>query len=167
MDSEQALLAALAADPSDELAWRALADWLEEAGRLPEAQLLRLHRRLLAAPEGSDKLNLTLQIAELLAQGARPAGPGLTNSLGTTFALIPPGRFLMGAAEDEEEADPDEQPRHPVEITRPFWLCVHQVTQAQYEQVMGQNPSSFGPQGDADTEGLDTSRFPVENVTWQ
>src|SRR5204863_6448340 len=44
-----------------------------------------------------------------------------------------------------------------------FHLGVYPVTQAQYEKVMGNNPSQFRPGKD----GLDTADFPVENISWQ
>ena len=63
---------------------------------------------------------------------------------------IPPGRFLMGSYEQQEE-----EPVHWVEIPRPFLLSETTVTQQLWEQVMGSNPSEF----------KDPSR-PVETVTW-
>jgi formylglycine-generating enzyme required for sulfatase activity len=68
------------------------------------------------------------------------------------FALIPKGEFTMGSAKGEE----DEKPAHLVTIETPFYIGIHEVTQAQYEAVMGQNPSGF--------RGRD---LPVEKVSWQ
>ncbi len=69
--------------------------------------------------------------------------PGkLKNSIGMEFASIPAGKFLMGTPETEKERDPNET-RHEVTLTQGFRLGVHEVTQAQYEQVMGKNPSYF------------------------
>jgi formylglycine-generating enzyme required for sulfatase activity len=102
------------------------------------------------------------------------------------FVLIPPGEFTMGSTPAEiEEAlklvggDADwqkhwqkciksEAPQHKVILTQPIYLGVHEVTQAQYEKIMGQNPSHFaatGPGKDA-VAGIDTSNFPVEMVSW-
>ncbi|HVC94095.1 MAG TPA: formylglycine-generating enzyme family protein [Pirellulales bacterium] len=53
------------------------------------------------------------------------------------LALIPPGEFMMGAAEDEDGADDDEKPRHLVRISRGFYLGIHEVTQDEYEKVKG------------------------------
>src|SRR5262249_29675963 len=109
---------------------------------------------------------LERRVVELLNSGVEPANPVLTNSVGMRFRLVPPGRFLMGAAEDEVDASDDERPRHPVTLTRPFWLAETPVTQAQYEAVVGSNPSHFSRSGGGKDEvkGLDTSDFPVENV---
>ena len=70
------------------------------------------------------------------------ATPPLKNSIGMEFASIPAGKFLMGSPETEMEQYPDET-RHEVTLTQGFRMGVHEVTQAQYEQVMGQNPSQF------------------------
>jgi formylglycine-generating enzyme required for sulfatase activity len=110
-----------------------------------------------------------------------PAKP-LTNSIGMKLVLIPDGEFLMGSSKDEREAvvsasgfgdtyrrDVEaEGPRHKVKISRPFHLGVYTVTQAQYKKVMGSNPSKFSATGESQDEvkGLDTSDFPVENVSW-
>ena len=72
------------------------------------------------------------------------------------FALIPAGEFLMGSMDEDKDAKIDEKPQHPVRITRPFYLGVHEVTQGQYQKVMGENPSHF--------KGSDD--LPVEQVTW-
>ena len=53
-------------------------------------------------------------------------------------------------------------------ITAPFYLGMYVVTQEEYQQVMGNNPSFFCRTGDGKgaVEGQDTKRFPVEKVTW-
>lgn len=73
-----------------------------------------------------------------------------------TMALIPAGTFMMGSPEDEQDRDSDEGPQHQVTITEPFYMGIYEVTQAQWEAVMGANPSYFLG---------DTSR-PVERVSW-
>ena len=67
--------------------------------------------------------------------------PGkLKNSIGMEFASIPAGKFLMGSPETEKERFQDET-QHEVSLTQGFRIGVYKVTQAQYEQVMGKNPS--------------------------
>ena len=78
----------------------------------------------------------------------------ITNSLGMKFNLIPPGEFAMGSPASEPGRYDDET-QHQVKITKPFYLSVHEVTQAQYERVMGKNPSKY--------EGANK---PVEDVSW-
>ena len=68
------------------------------------------------------------------------------------FVWIEPGVFQMGS----DDGDSDERPVHEVEISRGFWLGKYEVTQGEWESVMGRNPSYF--EGDA--------RLPVETVSW-
>jgi len=78
-----------------------------------------------------------------------------TNSIGMKFRLIPAGSFMMGAVPGDDGADSDESPRHRVEITKPFYIGAYEVTQEQWQRVMGNNPSYF--------KG---SNLPVEQVSW-
>jgi formylglycine-generating enzyme required for sulfatase activity len=91
----------------------------------------------------------------------------LTSSIGMKLVLIPKGKFIMGAALDER-AGGGERPQHEVEITKPFYLGVYEVTQAEYQKVVGTNPSHFRPGGGGGgfVRGQDTSKFPVETVSW-
>jgi len=90
-----------------------------------------------------------------LALCAEPSPPAaddsVTNAIGMTFKLIPPGSFTMGST----IGDLDEQPVHKVTVTKAFHIGVHEVTQAQWRAVMGGDPSHF--KGDA---------RPVEQVSW-
>jgi formylglycine-generating enzyme required for sulfatase activity len=90
-----------------------------------------------------------------------------TNSLGMKLVLVKPGRFQMGCPTGEDGSDA-EKPQHWVEMTQPFYVGVTEVTQEQYEQVIGTNPSHFTPTGKGKdyVQGMDTRRFPVENVSW-
>jgi formylglycine-generating enzyme required for sulfatase activity len=91
----------------------------------------------------------------------------ITNSLGMKFNLIPPGEFAMGSPESEPGRYDDET-QHLVKITKPFYLSVREVTQEQYEQVMGKNLSFYSALGEGKdrVSGIDTSQFPVEQVSW-
>jgi formylglycine-generating enzyme required for sulfatase activity len=87
----------------------------------------------------------------LCLSGCETAKP-FTNSIGMEFVLIPPGTFMMG---DNAGAGDYEMPQHQVTISQPFYLGKYEVTQAQWMEVMGTNPSDFrGPSN------------PVENVSW-
>ncbi len=74
---------------------------------------------------------------------------------GIVFLLVEPGTFLMGSPAGEEDRDDSEGPVHEVEITRPFYLGLTEVTQAQWQRVMKGNPSRW--------KGDD---LPVERVSW-
>jgi formylglycine-generating enzyme required for sulfatase activity/serine/threonine protein kinase len=92
----------------------------------------------------------------------------LTNSIGTKLMIIPAGEFMMGAGDGEEGAADDEKPQHRVRLTKSFYLGTYEVTQAEYERVIGRNPSKFSAGGEFSNavSGQDTSRFPAENVSW-
>ena len=60
------------------------------------------------------------------------------NHLGMTFIAIPAGRFVMGSA--EADADAREKPAHEETIAQPFYMAQYEVTQADWEKVMGENP---------------------------
>jgi serine/threonine protein kinase/formylglycine-generating enzyme required for sulfatase activity len=92
----------------------------------------------------------------------------IENSIGMTLKLVPAGEFLMGSPDDSIEAENDEKPLHRVRITKPFHLGVCEVTQAQYEAVMGNNPSHFSTNGGGKDRvtGHSTDQCPVENVSW-
>jgi len=82
---------------------------------------------------------------------------GWTESVtGMEFVWISPGRFQMGSS-PAEPADVRPAPIHNVEITRGFYLARYEVTQAQWQRVMGVNPSQFQQCG---------PRCPIETVTW-
>lgn len=66
------------------------------------------------------------------------ASPRLRNSLDMQLVLIPPGRFIMGSPSGEECRSSDEWP-HRVQITRAFYLGMHEVTVAQFRQFVEAN----------------------------
>jgi formylglycine-generating enzyme required for sulfatase activity/tetratricopeptide (TPR) repeat protein len=63
------------------------------------------------------------------------------------FCRIPAGNFMMG----------EKGYQHPVTLTRDFYIGKYPITQAQWEAVMGKNPSNF--KGDPN--------LPVESVSWE
>ncbi len=84
----------------------------------------------------------------------------LVNALGLRLVLIPAGAFTMGSPPDEPGRRANEGPPRLVDLTRPFYLGAAPVTQQQYKQVMGTNPSRFNEAGGGGPE------FPVERVSW-
>ncbi|MDR1166908.1 MAG: formylglycine-generating enzyme family protein [Deltaproteobacteria bacterium] len=79
----------------------------------------------------------------------------MTNAFGMEFVLIPAGSFVMGVDEESWYGSQDLKPEHKVVITKPFYLGKYEVTQAQWEAVMGDNPSAFKGE-----------RNPVDGVSW-
>jgi formylglycine-generating enzyme required for sulfatase activity len=95
------------------------------------------------------------------ALAARTELPRLfRNSIGMEFVLAPAGVFAMGSPSEEKGRRPCEGPAHNVTLSRPFYVGINPVTQAQYQQLMGQNPSYF-------TRALGGGpNHPVEQVSW-
>jgi formylglycine-generating enzyme required for sulfatase activity len=101
---------------------------------------------------------LEVKLGKKLTQPARPepVAKRFTNSVDMEFVLIPAGKFKMGSPRGEQDRDEDER-QHKVTISRPFYMQTTEVTQAQWEAVMGDNPSYFEECGDD---------CPVERVSW-
>lgn len=69
-----------------------------------------------------------------------------SSTLGAQFILISPGTFMMG-----------DSIQHEVVISKPYYVQTTEVTQGQWQKIMGGNPSLFKDCGDD---------CPVENVSW-
>ncbi len=99
-----------------------------------------------------------------------PAGPEFITTRVASIKLkrIPAGTFLMGSPENDGEGLGQERPQHRVRIARPFYLGVYEVTQAQYEAVLGNNPSLYAATGEGkeSVAGQSTEKHPVERVSW-
>lgn len=79
--------------------------------------------------------------------------PGTSESF--TMILVKPGMFEMGATPEQSSKEDDEKPVHWVKITKPYYIGETEVTQALWEAVMGNNPSSFVDEVN-----------PVEGISW-
>jgi formylglycine-generating enzyme required for sulfatase activity len=116
----------------------------------------------------------SVKAAATPAEEESAAVVSITNSIGMELVRIRAGEFIMGLAdkgkeqEDPVHGTPPEVPPHSVRITRDFYLGAFEVTQQQYQQVMGSNPSWHAPEGGGRIEviGEDPARFPVEQVSW-
>lgn len=78
-------------------------------------------------------------------------GQGVTMKL----VRIPAGKFTMGSPQSEKDRSSDEDPQRVVTITKPFYMGVYEVTQEQYQAIMGTNPSF--------TKG---AKNPVDAASW-
>jgi len=105
MNTLEGLLAGIVADPLEETRWLVLADWLEEFDDPRRAELLRLHRKMLATccepSRYLERADWQARMVALIAEGVRPCLPQETVTLpggvGMNFSFIPPGSFLMGS----------------------------------------------------------------------
>lgn len=80
-----------------------------------------------------------------------PAAQPVRNKIGIELLQIPAGSFMMGS----DTGRSDEKPVHRVTISNSFFMSKYEVTQMQWQALMGNNPSEF--------KG---NNLPVENVTW-
>ena len=71
------------------------------------------------------------------------------------MVLVPAGKFKMGSPASEKERS-DNETQHEVTLTTPFYMGKYEVTQEQYEAVMGNNPSAFDK----------GAKLPVTGVSW-
>jgi len=92
------------------------------------------------------------RLRRVLAGGNNPPfAPPTTN-----LVWIPPGQFVMGSPNSDNDALSEEQPQTTITLTRGFFASKFEVTQGQYLSVVGSNPSGFG--GD--------TNLPVDSVSW-
>ncbi len=102
------------------------------------------------------------------APKVRPGSEMFTNSIGMEFSPIPSGSFVMGSPDGTGDtthrpvniAEPGRIPhegQHNVVISKPFYMQTTEMTQGQYLEIVGTNPSHYS------TCGLDC---PVEKVSW-
>ncbi|MCA9214759.1 MAG: formylglycine-generating enzyme family protein [Planctomycetales bacterium] len=78
----------------------------------------------------------------------------IKNEIGMEFSLIPRGDFTMGSPKNQKGHQPAEV-QHKVTLTRSLYMATTEVTQAQWMQLMDENPSFV--EGD---------NYPVETITW-
>ena len=79
----------------------------------------------------------------------------ISDAVSLDMIWIKPGTFMMGSPKGELGRDDEDEARHQVTLSAGYWLGKYEVTQAQYEAIMGTNPSLF--------KGTD---LPVGMVTW-
>jgi formylglycine-generating enzyme required for sulfatase activity/serine/threonine protein kinase len=91
--------------------------------------------------DGSEAKRRQQETAKALALAPSLTLP-LGNGIEMDLVVIPSGQFQMGSPAEESGRDDDET-QHRVTITRPFYMGIHEVTQEQYEAMMGNNPSNF------------------------
>jgi formylglycine-generating enzyme required for sulfatase activity len=84
-----------------------------------------------------------------------PTGKTWTNGIGIEFVLIQASTFQMGS--NYRDTFNDKKPAHQMRISRPFYLGKYEVTQDQWQAIMGDNPSQF--------KGYPT--LPVDSVSWE
>ncbi|MDY6804133.1 MAG: SUMF1/EgtB/PvdO family nonheme iron enzyme [Cyanobacteriota bacterium] len=129
----------------------------EEAERLRREEERKLQEEREKGKEFTFEIvtvNSSGKIANRRQGSARQKVESLANNLTLEMVYIPGGTFTMGSPESEEKRQSNESPQHQVSVP-PFYLGKYPVTQAQYQAVMGNNPSHFKGE-----------KRPVESVSW-
>jgi formylglycine-generating enzyme required for sulfatase activity len=121
--------------------------------RLQSAQLTKLSCRVL------DKPGLVAVKKEMMSSQLELGEP-IANSVGMLFVPIPAGQFQMGSEKSDKDTRELERPRHLVQISKTFYLSVYEVTQQQYERVMGSCPWK------GKRNVLEGNDFPATYVSW-
>ena len=109
-------------------------------------------------PTGKVETKKTDKEGETAAQEVKPGKADvidLGKGVKLDLVLIPAGTFLMGSPKSEEDRS-DNEKQHEVTLTKPFYMGKYEVTQEQWEAVMGKNPS--------EDKGR---KLPVTNVSWE
>ncbi|HZL34838.1 MAG TPA: SUMF1/EgtB/PvdO family nonheme iron enzyme [Tepidisphaeraceae bacterium] len=157
--------------PSDPVSALKLAgDWwdLAEAKGTPtsDAKAIKIHAATWYRAGRRAVTGLAAKVVELRLQQAASIAAGealvpgalgprvITNSIGIKFIRIDPGAFLMGSPMTEKNRRTDEK-QHKVMLTRPFYMGVTLVTQAQWDAVMRRDSSRFKGE-----------KNPVEQISW-
>ena len=89
--------------------------------------------------------------AETASENDTP-GPWVVPDIGLRMLAVWPGSFRMGS----DSARKGEKPVHSVHLTRPMWMAVTEVSQAQFSKLTGANPSRF-----------ESPQNPVDTVSWE
>ncbi|MBM3981984.1 MAG: hypothetical protein FJ304_17260 [Planctomycetes bacterium] len=128
------------------------------------------------APNPKEKAEPKGVVPKAGEERAVEIAPGVT----MTFCWVPAGECQLGSPKSErdvvlkstnEVVEPEwlqleaEDKRGKFK-TDGYWMGKHEVTQAQWKAVTGNNPSEFDGIKDNKAKGMDTSRFPVEQVSW-
>jgi formylglycine-generating enzyme required for sulfatase activity len=124
----------------------------------PQATASPITNRPSSEPVSNNELVTVNAQGQIISRRPLPQVKTFTEDLGNGVSLemvaIPGGTFTMGSPSTEEERSDDESPQHQVTV-KPFSMGKFEVTQAQYQAIMGNNPSRF--------KGANR---PVETVSW-
>ena len=117
---------------------------------LAEKRVKQMEGALAAAPDAPGGGDVAASQPKQSQTKMLDLGGGVTMEM----IYVAPGSFMMGSDNDSSK-DGRAQPVHKVTLTKGFWLGKYEVTQRQWQQVMGNNPSKF--RGDD---------LPVEQISW-
>ena len=146
-------IARIAADPA--VQWKTYGElFAGKTGTDPNANVTLLSRYVEPPPDAETIVNAEKDLPETGRTSPHKPGDFIAVDLGNAVTMelkwIPSGEFMMGSGEY-----PSEGPLHRVRISKGFWMGKYEVTQSQWEQVTGNNPSQV--------KGAD---LPIDRVRW-
>ncbi len=109
-------------------------------------EVLRGVQMLITAPENTNS-----------SSSIQQAGDGWTDPiLEIRFRYVPAGTFVIGSPPDEVDRSDDET-QHSITLSQSFWIAETAVTQAQWREIFGNNPSTFKKDGE---------ELPLDSASW-
>jgi len=122
--------------------------WLKDDG---------FREKIILAKQSDEADQLVVEQYDFVSDAPPKIGSVFRNKIGMEFCWIPPGTFEMGSPPTEFSKRDNEGPQSFVTIENGFWMGRLEVTQKQYEAVIGTNPSHFKNSKED---------LPVEGVSW-
>lgn len=121
---------------------------------------------ILVRPSPADQFTNDLQCEEDKRKGGEEVAFEFFEEMKIHFVWIPEGKTTLGSPKNEKARQLDE-PEHDFATTG-YWLAKYECTQKEWHEVMETNPSYFCDAGEGRNivKRKDTSRFPVEQITW-
>ena len=182
-----------AANKSGNVTWLGLADYL--AGEVPDAVRREKGPKATQTPEIKGEIRGHVVLAkyevksvpvpkvDVTKVGLKPGEERsieIADGVKMTFCWVPAGECQLGSPQAEQDyitktfyegkrpsyLDTETEAVRGTFKTGGFWMGKYAVTQAEWAAVMGTNPSEFDGKKANEAKGLNTSRFPVENVSW-
>jgi formylglycine-generating enzyme required for sulfatase activity len=135
---------------------------LEDAQKAAEAKRwprVDLRLRQLADLGGEEVTDAVGELTAARAATTASEGESFTSSDGISMVWCPatgPAGFPIGSPPGEAGREGDET-LHDVVLSSGFWIGKYELTQGEWEAVMGSNPSNYASAG---------AKYPVENVSW-
>lgn len=120
------------------------------------AELKALDARIAEKQKGINEMPNPVKEVPLKAQPGKAITIDLGSGVMMDLVWVPNGEFMMGSPAGETDRFESET-QHKVTLTEGFWMGKYEVTQGQYKQIMGSNPSKFTESG---------KDAPVETVSW-
>lgn len=138
----------------------AVTEPLSHPPKISEIQILKKPQESIPLPKALTKPDTETIVVQPSVAVATASLPNIARKIGVCisdapFVYIPPGTFIMGSPEHEQGREIDER-QHKVTLTKGYFIQTTPVTQEQWQEVMGRNPSYFLHEGEG---------YPVESVS--